>query len=418
MRTIAYITNQFPTPVEPYVVEEISELRRRGVSVIPCSARRPSTTTDNPFKSWAAETLYLQPLRLGPSILAVWSCLRKSAALIDIIARALVQGRESPGRRLRAVLHTFLGAYLAVLLEREGVDHIHVHHGYFACWIAMVAARLRGITYSVTLHGSDLLLHKAYLAAKLANCQFCTTISEFNRRYILDHYSGVSPKRISPEKIFVRRMGVASGIAPPQNTARSPLVILAVGRLHRVKNHAFLIEACARLKQRHRPFACLIAGEGEERQSLQLLIENLHLEHEVILLGHLSQSRLDSFYANSNVVALTSRSEGLPLSLMEAMAREKIVLAPAITGIPELVIDGKTGFLFREGSMDHFLEKVEQIRSSPAGTLQNIRRAARETILRNFDRHTNLAKFIDLLLQQTTGIPSNDPDENFVLQQI
>ena len=58
---------------------------------------------------------------------------------------------------------------------------------------------------------------------------------------------------------------------------------------------------------------------------------------------------------------LTSRSEGIPLVLMEAMARGKIVLAPAITGIPELVIAGKTGFLYEGGSLNDFVTQLLHI---------------------------------------------------------
>jgi len=413
MRTIAYITNVFPSPVEPYVAQEIAELRGRGVAVVPCSARRPADRTNAELKSWSAETNYILPLRLGDSIRAAWLCLRKLPLLSDILVRALVRGNESPIRRLKAILHTFLGAYLAILLETAEVDHIQVHHGYFGSWIAMVAARLLGITYSVTLHGSDLLLHRAYLDTKLRNCHFCTTVSEFNRDYIIDHY-----RWIDPQKVFIRRMGVDATPISSANMAEPSLVMLAVGRLHRVKNYAFLIEACARLKRHGRASACLIAGEGEERPSLETLIQRLHLEHEVILLGHLSQSKLDAFYANSNLVVSTSRSEGLPLALMEAMARGKTVLAPSISGIPELVMNGQNGFLFREGSIDDFLRQVEKIRSSSPDILKNIRAAARKTIAQGFDRNINQAAFVDLLLQQTAKLTQNDRHENLILQQI
>jgi colanic acid/amylovoran biosynthesis glycosyltransferase len=413
MRTLAYISNVFPSPVEPYVAQEIGELRRRGVVVIPCSARRPDDANNIELKSWSVETNYILPLRLGHSIRAGWLCVRKLPLLSDILVRTLLRGSESPSRRLTAILHTFLGAYLAILLEPSEVDHIHVHHGYFASWIAMVAARLLGITYSVTLHGSDLLLHKAFLDTKLKNCRFCSTVSEFNRNYVIEHYS-----EIDPQKIFIRRMGVDATSMSSANVAQASLVMLAVGRLHRVKNHAFLIEACARLKRSRRPFACLIAGEGEERQSLQIVIQRLGLEHEVILLGHLSQSKLEAYYENSNLVVLTSRSEGLPLALMEAMARGKTVLAPSISGVPELVIDGQNGFLFREGSIDDFLDQVEKIRRSSPDILRTIRAAARKTISQSFNRNINQAAFVDLLLQQTANVTQNDPHENLVLQQI
>ncbi len=411
MRTIAYISNLFPSPVEPYVMQEIAELRRRGIEVVPCSARRPDTT-DNRLKSWAAGTLYIQPLRLSLLLRSAWLCLQKMSVVAGII-RLAFEGREPPSRKTKAILHTFLGAYLAVLLGRSGVDHIHVHHGYFSCWIAMVAARLRGITYSVTLHGSDLLLHKAYLETKLTHCQLCVTVSEFNRRYILANYP-----LINPAKIFARRMGVDPKPVSRQETRQTPLIMLSVGRLHYIKNHAFLIEACARLKQSRRSFACLIAGEGEERHSLQALIQSFHLEHEVVLLGHLSPSQLERYYANCNLVILTSRSEGLPLALMEAMARGKVVLAPEISGIPELVVNGETGFLFREGSLEDFIEKVETISSSSTAFLNNIRNAARQLILGKYDRETNLASFTDLLLEQAALAEETNLHENLVLQQI
>jgi hypothetical protein len=96
----------------------------------------------------------------------------------------------------------------------------------------MVAARLCGISFSLTLHGSDLLLHPAFLDTKLAECKFCLTISEFNRSHILHHYP-----RIDPNKILLRRMGT-SAIPYPSGAddhSSNHLVILAVGRLHRSK---------------------------------------------------------------------------------------------------------------------------------------------------------------------------------------
>ena len=81
------------------------------------------------------------------------------------------------------------------------------------------------------------------------------------------------------------------------------------------------------------------------------------------MLGHVPREQMDSLYDRADVVALTSRSEGIPLVLMEAMARGRIVLAPAITGIPELVIPGKTGFLYKPGSLEDFVDRLLFIHS-------------------------------------------------------
>jgi glycosyltransferase involved in cell wall biosynthesis len=413
---IAYLANQFPSPVEPYVFEEIGELRRRGVQVIPCSARRPDSLRESELQSFAAETLYLQPLRVLRVIRASWFCLRRCMVLADILFRVLAQGSEPPARRARALLHTLLGACYALTLQGRGVSHIHVHHGYFASWIAMVAARLLHIDYSLTLHGSDLLLHGAYLDTKLKHCAFCVTVSEFNRNFVLERYPDVGPA-----KIIVRRLGVS---LPCTVTAASRpelelprLTILAVGRLHPVKDHAFLLHACHELKSCGTDFICLIAGEGPQRPWLEHLIRNLGLEAQVKLLGHLCRQELDACYQLCDLVVLTSRSEGVPLVLMEAMAHGKTVLAPAITGIPELVKHGETGFLYQSGSLDNFVAQIEVIRNS-SSALPRLRRAARQHVLEHFDREKNLAALADLLVFRTTRKVRQDAHENSVLQQI
>jgi glycosyltransferase involved in cell wall biosynthesis len=432
MPIIAYLANQFPSPVEPYGFEEIRELRRRGIEVMPCSARRPhdagphdagregagfeEAVQEQPLKSLASETLYLQPLRPGLLFRAAGLCVWRFGSLVDLFVRVLGQGKERPALRARALLHTLLGACYALRLKGKGVEHIHVHHGYFSSWIAMVAARLLGIPFSMTLHGSDLLLHGVYLDLKLKNCAFCVTVSEFNRRFALGNY----PK-IEPGKIVVQRIGVnpPDDVISPVSMALAPkpLMMLAVGRLHPVKDHAFLLRACHQLRARGTDFLCLVAGEGPERSWLEHLIRNLRLEAQVKLLGCLGRQQLDAWYTICDLVVLTSRSEGIPLVLMEAMAHAKTVLAPDITGIPELVKDGETGFLYRPGSLDDFVAKIEMIRNAQPG-MARLRRAARQHVLDHFHREKNLAALADLLVSRIARNMEHDSHENPILQQI
>ena len=401
MPTIAYLTNVLPSPVEPYVTDEIGELRSRGITVIPCSARCTSPGRSADLRPWAGQTLSLEPLRPGLLVRAVFLCVGKFGRLKHFVRRALSR-KTSTERRLRALLHTFLGIYYAAMLKRHRIEHIHVHHGYFGSWIAMVAAHLLDIPFSMTLHGSDLLIHAAYLDIKLRHCQFCVTISEFNRRHILKNYP-----LTDPAKIFVRRTGVDCGLhsAPPPKSNGSPFQLLAVGRLHPVKDHAFLVKACSLLKGRGLRFVCSIAGEGLERTSLEKLICDLQLEKEVRLLGELSCHELNDRYEKADLVVLTSRSEGIPLALMEAMARGKVVLAPAITGIPELVEDGTTGFLYRAGSVEEFVARVELI-SGARSALAALRRAARQHVVQHFNREKNIAAFCDLLVSHLQAQPA------------
>ena len=441
MLTVAYLANRFPSPVEPYVVEEIGELRKRGVRVTAGSVREP--TPEEVLVAGNSPDITLFPLRAVVLLQALWLCLRRWPRVSDLLWRVLCRGRESPVQRMKALLHTWLGACYAILLREHRVDHIHVHHGYFGSWIAMVAARLLDIGFSMTLHGSDLLLHGSYLDVKLELCSFCLTVSEYNRRFILEQYP-----EVEPQKVVVSRLGVEvedhlNFLPRAAERPRAVLNLLSVGRLHAVKDHAFLIRACAQLHATDAQFECAIAGEGPERKNLETLIRRYGLEDRVTLLGHVPREQAASLYDRADVVVLTSRSEGIPLVLMEAMARGKIVLAPAITGIPELVVPGQTGFLYQPGSMGDFVARLLLIHSlmhasgrraeghggglsanqvsleSVVGDqLDWMRHAARVQIRHNFNRSKNLRSFANTFLQRIFPQAGSLLHENPVLQQV
>ncbi|MFZ0286264.1 MAG: glycosyltransferase, partial [Terriglobales bacterium] len=407
MHTIAYLSNLFPSPLEPYVVDEILELRRRGITVVPSSLRKAQPGPDKRLQTFAAETLYLQPLRPTALLRAAGLCIARVSVLGGFLRHALFSEQEPFPRKIRAFVHTFLGVYYAALLQPRRVEHIHVHHGYFGSWIAMVAARLLDISFSMTLHGSDLLLHAAFLDLKLMQCSFCVTISDFNLRHILEHYPDVEPPQI-----LVRRMGVADPVSPRISQNREPnpvFTILSVGRLHPVKDHAFLIQACWLLKCRGVQFVCRIAGEGPERPSLEGMIRDFGLQSDVRLLGQLSPEQLEERYNQADLVVLTSRSEGIPLVLMEAMVRGKPVVAPAITGIPELVIDGETGFLYEAGSLDDLIARIAFVMNRRSA-LRPLLHSAREHVLEHFNRKTNLARVCDLFTPDPKARSLQPPD--------
>lgn len=429
MLTIAYLANQFPAAVEPYVGEEIEELRHREVQVIPSSVRRSvETRRELDAAGSEPEILCLQPLRVLTLLRALALAARRWERVSGLVVGVLLRGKESPQRRMKALLHTWLGAYYAVLLQERGVEHIHAHHGYFGSWIAMVAARLLGVSFSLTLHGSDLLIDGAYLGTKLENCRFCMTISGYNRCYILEHFPAIDRR-----KIVVSRLGVdvPEHAESPRGIPRTRrrFTLLAVGRLHAVKDHAFLVRACARLRDQGLDFECAIAGEGPERQRLDSLIREHRLQDRLTLLGHVPRLQMDSLYQRADVVVLTSRSEGIPLVLMEAMVRGRIVLAPAITGIPEIVIAGKTGFLYIPGVLEDFVERIlflQELTSSEdrnaVSRLNWIRHAARVQVVHNFSRRKNLTRFGDRFLQlianQEFAPQDWSPHEDFILQQV
>jgi len=295
---------------------------------------------------------------------------------------------------------------------------------------------LLGVDFSLTLHGSDLLLHRAYLDFKLRRCAFCLTVSEFNRRHIVEQYPGVDPLKVLVARLGVNAPAALALQAGKRNSQSDPLTLVAVGRLHAVKDHAFLVRACAHLRALDVPFECFIAGEGPERRRLESLIRASGLDRRITLLGHVRHEQMDSLYDRADVVVLTSVSEGVPLVLMEAMARGRIVLAPAITGIPELVVRGKTGFLYQSGSMSDFVDRLLFIHSlvrarrgpalnrfdpyarSAARVLDWIRHGAQTQVRHNFNRAKNLDSFAEMFLRRISPRSASVADENLVLQQV
>jgi colanic acid/amylovoran biosynthesis glycosyltransferase len=413
--TVAYIANQFPSPLEPYVLDEINELRRRGIEVICCSGKRVGAEgLSLAERAFWKETRYFQPLSDEQLMKAAWRLGSDRRNLWELMRPLLRDRRASAGLRLRTLGHTLMGAVLAEELEPSGVTHIHAHHGYFASWMALVAARLLGIGFSFTLHGSDLLRRADLLEAKLSACDFCVTISDFNRRYILRNYPG-TPE----EQIVVQHLGVDRVLSWPALPGAVELsrrfCLLAVGRLNAVKNYGFLIDACSVLQAQGVDFICWIAGEGPERRALERQIAELKLEGRVRLIGHVSRGNLASYYQQADLIVMTSESEGIPVSLMEAMSHERLVLAPAITGIPELVEDRRTGFLYAPGSQSDFVKAVRWIYANQS-SLAGLRRAAAAKVARSFNRRRNLRCFADQFLSRISQLGGDHAD--LVLQQV
>ncbi len=419
MTTIAYIANEFPSPLEPYVTDEIAELRRRGAQVICCSGKRVSPNgLSQAERAFWQETRYFQPLADDEVMRAARRLACDRHALWQLLRPLLWERGTSPGRRIRALGHTVMGAALAEQLAPLQVEHIHAHHGYFASWMALAAARLLGIGFSFTLHGSDLLRRADLLAAKLRACRFCVTISEYNRQYILRHYPSTPA-----EKIVVQRLGVDRVLPWPTHAAAEAegeaeqrrFCLLSVGRLHRVKDYRFLIQAFAALRDQGLDFICWIVGEGPERPALERQIAALGLEGRVYLIGHVPRTDLPVYYRYADLVVMTSKSEGIPVVLMEAMAHEKLVLAPAITGIPELVEHQRTGFLYQPGSLPDFVSAVSWIKGHRA-SLAGIQRAAAASIAASYNRQRNLRAFAEQFLARISQ--SEGDYAHPVLQQV
>lgn len=405
--TVVYLTAAFPTLSEPYVVREIDALRARGVRVLAVAVWRPAPDDRWPEKAaYADACVFLSEFRAVPFLRSLFRCGRSASRLWSLYSRILFRGGESGLQRIKALAHVWLGVYFVEVTRQYAPSHIHVHHGYFHAWIARVAHCLEGVSYSITFHGSDLLLHPRYLDVKTEAAQFIVTISEHGKGVLLGQPAA---KGLDPARVFVCRLGAQSATPslPERRTSTLPgtPLLLSVGRLHPVKNQEFLVRACGVLRDEGMDSLCLIVGSGPRRPSLQGLIDRLDLGRNVKLIGAVPPGTLARLYGMADICTLTSKSEGIPLVLMEAMLHGALVLAPAITGVPELVIDGMTGFLYSPDDLAAFTQRLRHVLG--LGEAQAaIREAAYRHVRAFFDAERNVATYADLFTRMGRSGPS------------
>lgn len=129
------------------------------------------------------------------------------------------------------------------------------------------------------------------------------------------------------------------------NIREETLLIGIVGRLAAIKNHKLFLDTIKLLKKENPDIDArfLIIGDGELRNNLKIYATNLEIKDLVYFMGW--RKDLANIYADLDIVVLTSLNEGTPLSLIEAMASGKAVVATKVGGVPDLVSDNETGLL-------------------------------------------------------------------------
>jgi glycosyltransferase involved in cell wall biosynthesis len=233
-------------------------------------------------------------------------------------------------------------------MRRDGVGHIHAHYATHPALAAWIIHRLTGITYSMTTHAHDIFVDRAMLRTKVADASFVITISDFNRDFLHRHVG-----EGTRSKLRVVRCGIDPDRYRPAVRPASPerFQMLTIASLQPYKGLRYLVEACKELHDRGIDFRSRIVGEGEERKFLESLIADLGLDGRVEILGGLPQETIERLlpeadcYVQPSVVTPSGKMEGIPVSIMEALACEVPVVASAISGIPELVEHGVTGSL-------------------------------------------------------------------------
>jgi colanic acid/amylovoran biosynthesis glycosyltransferase len=389
---VAYILKMYPRFSETFVLNELLELERQGITLRIFSLKEPN------------DGIVHRDVELvrGDVSYILWR-------QVLVVARAHAKVfRRSPARYVKALLfalrrHRFASVkyflkagVIADHVQREGIRHIHAHFASSAASVALDAHRLTGVPYSFTAHAKDIYrngLDIDHLRMKLDQARFAVTVSDYNRRH-LARLGGRDVVRIY-NGLDLRRF-VPNGAA-----ADEPPLVLAVGRLVEKKGLDVLIRACDLLRADGVRFRCLIVGKGELAHDLQTLISALDLEQHVELAGPLSREALLELFPRASVVAAPcvvgsdGNRDGLPTVLTEAMALKIPVVATPVTGIPELVEDGRTGLIVPERDPAALAAAIRRL-IEDTETAQRLAEAGRERVERDFDLRVNVGELREL----------------------
>ncbi|MFL6240309.1 MAG: glycosyltransferase [Actinomycetes bacterium] len=401
--TMVYVLGAFPKVSETFISGEIAELRRRGVDVTVFSLRHPlepgpaqpedaailDCTTYLPVGRrgtlcMAAEVMRLFAEHPGRATGTAWWALRRAMTAM------------SRGDLLRFAQAAYISRRLP-----ESAEHLHAHFAHGPATCAAMVSRLCGVPYSFTAHARDIFEYadKRSVRDKVATARVVIAISEHGGRRVVELAGDRHADRVQivPNGIdltrFARRATEPTG--PPR--------VLCVGRLVEKKGQDTLLRAIGMLADEGRMVQCELIGAGPLRAELERTVHWLGIGAHVSFRGSLDAIGVRAAYDAATVFALPCQTDshgdqdGLPVSLVEAMAVGVPVISTGIAGIPELITDGVSGLLVEPHDARGLADAIARVIDEPA-LRRSLTHAARQ-VAEAYDRTLTTQRLL-----QATGM--------------
>lgn len=395
---VAYLVKRYPRFSETFIVNEILAHEEAGLELAIYALRPPN---DTHFQDAIARVR--APVRTLPhtglKAASFWESLRSAQALLPNLHAGLSDAWCDE------VVDVYQGVLLARALHEGGVTHLHAHFGSLPATVARLAARFAGISYSFTAHAKDLYhdtVDREVLRGRHGERATIVAVSQFNRRFLIEECG------FEPERVRCVYNGLDLDRYRYQPVTPRPRRIIAIGRLVEKKGFADLIEACAILRGAKSPFECRIVGTGPLEQDLRSLIERLGLAEQVQLTGPLPQEQTrhelvqSAVFAAPCVVCGDGDRDGVPTTILEAMALGVPCVTTDVTGIPEVVTHGTTGVVVPQydpkalaGALEQLLDQQDHGAALAA--------AGRELIEERFDARKNTQQLREIFTDPWAG---------------
>lgn len=400
--TIGFLAPEIPALSATFVYKEIQALSRNGFNVLPISIHIPLDSAEgDTLDSLKEDTAYLY--QLSP-----WQVFQSHLRFVLRNPFRYVRGGvRSVSDALRiglftrtgiGILYRFLRAVAcADILKRKSCCHLHVHFAHVSADIAMYSAGLAGIPFSFTSHANDIFQRGWLLKEKIARSSFAVTISEYNRKYLIEQGG-------NPDKIHTIHCGVESNefLFDPKKERRGPVVIGILCRLVEKKGVDVLIRACRLLADNGLPVTLSIAGDGPLRENLEKLAAALKISGQINFTGNLPHDRVANWLKAIDLFVLPCRrdafgdQDGIPIVLMEAMAAGVNVVSTTISGIPELIENENSGLLVSPDDPKKLANAIKRI-VADKDFGERLRANAVSVVKKRFNLDENAEKLSNLI---------------------
>lgn len=356
---VAYLINEYPTPSHTFIQREIAALENgeRKWTIVRYAARRPrKPAVDEKLIEESKKTHYLLGGTRGEVIAGTFKRLLSMIPMAIVhpigflrgLKLALKLGWPSGGSGPFVHLMYFAQACtLYAWTKRDSVGHVHAHFGKNPATLATLLNAMGGPTFSFTVHGPDEFDAPVglSLAEKVKRSSFTAAISSFCRSQLWRWSAHEDWSKVIVVRCPVSDDYFQHPIAPLSKAKR----FVHVGRLAPQKGQGVLIAAVARLKQEGLDFEIAIIGEDEVGGVIHKQIELWDVADRIKCLGQMTNAQVRQELDRSRGMVLASFAEGLPVVIMESLARHRPVISTSIAGIPELVRHGENGWLVPAG---------------------------------------------------------------------
>jgi glycosyltransferase involved in cell wall biosynthesis len=388
---IGFLVPRFPDSGDTGLLSEIRELEQQGQPVVLIPLLRDSGRAGHEWR-WRALDLPLFSAAIARANLASFfrHPLRYTRLLLRLILGTLVR----PSALIRTLSLFPKSIYLACVLPPMGVGHVHAHTATRTATAAYIIASMSEVTFSFTVHGPDVFVHRPLLADKLAKTKFVRTVSTFNKAFLRGLYPTLATGRIEVVPLGIDGGGQAILPVPARTTARPPRLLCIAGRAPN-EGISYLIDACVRLIRDGVEVDCTIVGEGDWIIPPDLA-ERFHLPGAVPQHEAAALIRDCDVFVLPGVIAANGQMDGVPTALIEAMAAGRPVVASALSGIAELVEHGVSGLLIDATRPDRLAAALRQLAEDPA-LRERMGGAGQRRVRADFDARLTSASFIALL---------------------